>query len=204
MEATHEPQPEIETPAGNGSGIDLRVTVRDKDGKIINEQCKEGDLYLYNWAVWLMNFLKYGFNGKVTTKTYYGLRRDNTQLTTTGSVYPVNNGNWWAGGGKIQLGSSQQVASILDFAIAVPVQEITPGVPVIVSAGNVVKVIISGTASFVSQTIVSEAGLVLSDPNSTGNGNKSLVTRDTFTPVSVPAGGSITLQFELWFNGMPS
>jgi len=206
MEAATEPQnTEIPATEGNGSGIDLRVTVRDANGEIVHQECKEGDLYLYNWAVWLVGILKFGFNAMVSTKYYYGLRRDNTQRSGYGYVEAVANGDYWAGGGKIQIGSSTQPASILDFAIAVPVSEITPGVPVIVSTGNVVKVIISGTASFASQTVVSEAGLVLTDLDYSNNSTyKTLVTRDTFTAVTVPAGGSITLQFELWFNGMPS
>jgi hypothetical protein len=195
------PNPEIE-PTGNGSGIDLRVTVRDKDGRIINEQCKEGDLYLLNWMVLMANFFKCGLDGTTTNKYYYFIQRNQTQLLHYGLFYGANN-NAWANAGKVILGSSQQPPGIRDFDIAVPVKEITPSVPVISSEGNVVKVIVSGTASFTSETIVSEAGLQVAFPNTNTAVNTALITRDIFDPVTVPAGGSITLQFELWFNGMP-
>ena len=199
---TTPPNSEIE-PSGNGSGIDLRVTVRDKDGRIINEQCKEGDLYLLNWMVLMANFFKCGLDGTTGNKYYYYIQRTQAQLSHCGPFYYTSNGDYWANTGKIVLGSSQQPPGLRDFDIAVPVKEITPSVPVISSVGNVLKVIVSGTASFTSETVVGEAGLQVAFPDITNATHPALITRDIFDPVTVPAGGSITLQFELWFNGMP-
>ena len=191
-------------PAGNGSGIDLRVTVRDANGRIVNEQCKEGDLYLLNWMYLMASFFKTGLDGVTGNKYYYATMRNQTQFSHCGQFYYCLNADAWANAGKIVLGSSQQPPTIRDFDIAVPVKEITPSVPVISSTGNTIKVIVSGTASFTSETVVGEAGLMIYSPCIQSLSYPNLVTRDIFTPVTVPAGGSITLQFELWFNAMPS
>lgn len=198
------PAPEI--PSGNGAGIDLKITVRDKDGRIVNEQCKDGDIYLYNWAVFVASILKNGFSGQAVSKTYYGIRQsDGAQLAlTTQWFYRSDTGNlWWGNNGRICLGSSSQAANIRDYCLAAPVKEIVPSVPLIQQDGNTLKIVVSGTASFASETMLSECGLVICHPFTTDTSLRMLITRDTFTPTTVPAGGTITLQFELWFNAMP-
>lgn len=196
------PNPEIE-PTGNGSGIDLRVTVRDKDGRIINEQCKEGDLYLNNWMALIALIFKCGLDGISGNKYYYYLSPTQAQNAHCGRFFGSHNSSAWANAGRAVLGSSQQPASRNDIAIAVPVIEVQPSVPVISSEGNILKLILSATASFASETMVGEAGLKISMPDIQSTAHPVMVTRDTFDIVTVPAGGSITLQFELWFNGMP-
>jgi len=208
MEPTQNPPHEIDTapnPAGNGSGIDLRVTVRDKDGRIVNEQCKEGDLFLYNWVVALMNLIKYGFMGTANNHGYYGIDQSGLQFSTIGYGYPsVSSGRNWGGGGRIVLGSGTQAATIRDYCIAIPVATIIPGAPSVSSLGNVLKITITGVATFAADTLISEAGISLAHIHWGNSGNGySLVTRDTISPVTAPAGGSLTIQFELWFNGMP-
>lgn len=195
--------------AGNGAGIDLKITVRDKDGRIVNEQCKEGDIYLYNWAVFLAHLLKYGFSG-TNSKAYYAIRKsDGVQINmSTVNVYSSNGtgtNQYWGNNGRISLGSSVQAATIRDYNLAAPVIEVTPSVPLIQQAGNVLKVVVSGTASFSSETTLSECALAVSLPGCQNNTDQRvIITRDTFTATTVPAGGTITTQFELWFNGMPS
>ncbi|PKG31107.1 MAG: hypothetical protein CW742_15130 [Methanoregula sp.] len=153
---------------------------------------------------WIACLFKYGFEGTTANKTYYAIRRDQVQVSHTGVFYRVSTGDNWANNGKILLGSSQQAPNIRDINVAVSVTEMTPSVPVISTTGNTIKVITSGTASFASETVIGEASLLLAEPWGTVNTNRIAVTRDTFTPVTVPAGGSITVQFEMWFNAMPS
>jgi hypothetical protein len=202
------PAPTGEIPSGNGAGIDLKITVRDKDGRIVNEQCKEGDIYLYNWAVLVASVLKNGFAGQATSKTYYGIRQsDGAQLAyTTQWFYRSDTGTlYWGNNGRICLGSSSQAAAIRDYCLAAPVKEIVPSVPLIQQDGNTLKIVVSGTASFASETMLSECGLAICHPFGTDNGTyRMMITRDTFTATTVPAGGTITLQFELWFNAMPT
>jgi hypothetical protein len=210
MEAT--PAPEAPPETGNGAGIDLKITVRDRDGKIVNSLCKDGDIYLYNWAVFVASLLKYGFVGSVS-KQYYGIRKsDGAQLgfatnNTIATGYQ-NGSNWrWGNGGRICLGASSQAATIRDFDLAAPVKEIVASVPILQQDGNTLKVIVSGTASFTSETTLSECALAVCLPWNQSDDptiNRVIITRDTFTAVTVPAGGTITLQFELWFNAMPT
>lgn len=217
-----------DTPAGNGSGIDLYITVRDKDGKIVSEQCKNGDLYLYNFAAMIASILKYALASSATKK-YYVTGRDGVQLAfadvihcsrsgsgiNTGSAYQNNTTNYpmWADVGKIVVGASTAAPSINDFDLQIPVAEIVPLIPQIETVGNTLKVVITGTSLFEAQTTIAEAGLSITPPwwgssisyCSTVYGFKkpTLITRDTFEPATIPAGGSATIRFELWFNAMP-
>lgn len=206
------PEQEIESPAGNGSGIDLYITVKDKDGCIVSDQCKNGDLYLYNFAVIMASILKNCMTSSAV-KPYYLMRRDGIQLAahaTTAASYSYNS-HKWANQGFINVGASSRPASVLDTALGIPIKEIVPLLPAIESAGNTLKIIITGTSVFAVECVLAEAGLSLTPPwfgHGEINGVASpaypvLITRDTFTPVTVPAGGSMTIRFELWFNAMP-
>jgi len=199
---------ENQPPTGNGAGIDLKITVRDKDGNIIDQQCKEGDIYLYNWAVLIASMLKCGFaNG--TAKSYFAIRKtDGVQLTGPSTMYGASpSGPAWSGGGKVCLGASNQTPGIRDFNLAAPVVEVSPSIPFINQDGNTLKIVVSATASFAAQTTLCECGLAVSLPWVTGadtTTNRVLITRDIFDAVTVPTGGTITVQFELWFNAMPA
>ena len=43
---------------GNGSAVHLTVTVRDAEGRIVAEECKDNDLYLLNWGALIAGVLK--------------------------------------------------------------------------------------------------------------------------------------------------
>lgn len=192
---------------GNGAGIDLKITVRDKDGRIVSEQCKEGDIYLYNWACLIATILKFGFTG-TTSKHYFAIQRTGVQVSATAqsnNIYGCNSGTymWWANGGKICLGSSSQAPTIRDFDLASNVTQIPSVAPIISSEGNTLKIVISATASFASETTLTECGILIHLPWSAGQSYPAMITRDTFPAVTVPAGGTMTTQFELWFNAMP-
>jgi hypothetical protein len=197
--------------AGSGSGIDLYVTVRDKDGVIISDQCKNGDLYLYNFAVIIASILKNCMTSSAV-KPYYVMRRDGLQMAAVGTTYASYSYNChkWANQGKICVGGSSRPASVLDSNLGIPILEIVPLIPQIETSGNTLKVIITGTAVFPVESVLAEAGLSLTPPwfgyDTSGNPTPAyptMITRDTFTPATVPAGGSMTIRFELWFNSMP-
>lgn len=187
----------IDPSGGCGSGIDLRITVRDADGKIVNEQCKEGDLYTLNWVALIAEMFRYGLTSAV--KSYQAFNVSGSQVMLGTFCY---NADQWRGSGRCDLGSSTQTPTIRDFAASVFVKSCTPSAPQLSSSGNTLKVIVPATASFTSETIISEASMVVTRP--IPSSDLLTVTHDTFTPVTVPAGGSLTIQFELWFNAMPS
>lgn len=223
MEALHEAQ---NSPAafGGGSGIDLFVTVKDKDGRIVSETCKEGDLYLLNFGVILASMFKYGFCSSAV-KPYYLINRQGVQIAYTGTIYASHgtgtsssNSNAvtlpvWADYGRIILGSSNKLPSILDYEMGTPVKEFIGLVPTLESEGNTIKVCIAGTTIFDTAVTICEAGLSVMPPwwgaPYNGNGarypltNPTLITRDIFEAQTVPAGGSVTIRFELWWNAVP-
>lgn len=217
MEPTTTPPKEAATPGG-GSGIDLYISVKDKNGQIVHEQCKNGDLYLYNWGAIIASFLKNGFVSSAT-KNYFIIRRDEIQVAYPGHIHgsmtnysgssTYRNAIYqtWSGYGRIVLGGSSLPPSVRDFELGIPIMEIVPLLPAIESEGNTLKVIITGTALFDIQTVIAEAGLSITPPwwgqQQQTTPQNTLITRDIFDPATIPAGGSVTIRFELWFNAMP-
>lgn len=187
---------------GNGAGISLKVTAYDKDGKKTAEVCKDGDLFLKNWAVMIAAILKYGFNygGQ---KAYIFTKEDGQTLYLAGGgMYFYVPQSYWYNTGRVVLGSSTAAPTVNDCRLGAPLVEITPNLPVLQNSGNVIKVIFTATASFENQVTVSEVGIKVENPIL--HDNWMYITRDTFDPVMVAAGGTITVQFEMWFNGMPT
>lgn len=187
---------------GNGAGIGLKITAYDKDGNKTAEVCKDGDLFLKNWAVMIAATLKYGFN-YTGQKSYIFTKEDGQTLyLAAGAAYFYAAHSYWINTGRVVLGSSTALPTINDYRLGAPLIEITPNLPVLQNNGNVIKVIFTATASFENQVTVSEVGIKIENPVS--QDSFVYITRDTFDPVTVTAGGTITIQFEMWFNGMPS
>ncbi len=212
------PQNEPAGPA-NGSGIDLFVTVRDKDGRIVSELCKEGDLYLYNFVVIIAGILKSALCHS-PVKPYYVIGRDGVQIQASTPVFcsqtQYTNGSSshyliqnWANQGKIVVGSASTPPQTWDFDLGLPIKEIPGLLPTIETSGNTLRVCMAGTALFDVETVLCETGLSLTPPwwcpNQTAQPAPTpvLITRDTFPAQTVPAGGTATIRFELWFNAMP-
>ncbi|MDN7025082.1 hypothetical protein FGU65_09310 [Methanoculleus sp. FWC-SCC1] len=189
-------------PPGAGSGIALTVTVRDAEGNIIDEKCKNGDLFLRNWGYVIAGLLKYGFNYTGVKDYFYNLP-DGTVYKVPDTLYWCAGQSYWLNTGRIVLGGSSQAPSVLDYKLGNQLKEVVPNLPALVTDGNIIKIIFTGTASFEVETIVSEVGIKMNNPCVIG-GTAIFLTRDTFEAVTVSAGGTITVQFEMWFNGVPT
>jgi len=193
------------TQKGKGSILRLIGVVRDKDGNECGRFVKDNDIFLWSFAVIIAQFLKMNFCPSDATQYAFtditGTART-TQSNYFGGYNSYNdyvNGYW-----KVQIGGGSDGAAITDHALQAFLQEVQPTLPEIITDGNILKIAFSSTFAFAAETVVSETAIKGNGCILPREGNVSYeVTRDTFTPQTVPAGGSITLQHELWFNGTP-
>jgi hypothetical protein len=185
-----------------GSILRLIGTVKDADGRIVSHFVKDNDIYLWNWAVFWAQLFKMNFCPNDTTQYGYKSVDGVARTTVWSTVYGQGNGNTMESTWKVQIGGASTAPAVTDYVLGSGIQEVTPTLPEIINDGNILKVVFSSTFAFSSQTVVSEiaikANYVIRNDNA-----PYLLTRDTFTAQTVPAGGSITLQHELWFNGTP-
>jgi len=195
----HTQQPKI----NKGSIIRLIATARDANGQIISTQTKDNDIYLWAWAVLITQMLKIQFAPDAAT-TYGFTNLSGVSKTTTNNFFAGVTQSDYANTWRVQVGSSSKVPAISDYALTAYLMEAQPTQPEIVVAGQILKIVFSTTFQFQTETIVAEIGIrgynAFTTPNIAEN---YLLTRDTITPVTVPAGGTVTLQHELWFNGTP-
>lgn len=189
-------------PKQKGSILRLIGTVKDAEGRIVSTFTKDNDIYLWSWAVFWADLLKQNFCPMDATVYTYKSVDGVSRTTVAGTIYGQNNGNTMESTWKVQIGGGAVAPAITDYVLGSGIQEVTPTLPEIITDGSILKVVFSSTFAFASQTVVSEiaikANYVIRNDNA-----PYLLTRDTFTAQTVPAGGSITLQHELWFNGTP-
>jgi len=188
--------------------INLRVEVRDKDGKLVDIRRKESDLILDNFrdvlAVLLRPFenLPYGVTRAAGLVSVEGSafnipiwsNEDNPPgqgLTFTGaSREPL-----WGGGVWIVIGTSTVTPSRGDYKLGAFVARAEP-------SQTIGADYVSWAASFVLETAadIAEAGLSCNFQSAflaTTSWPEFLLFRDTFTPISVPAGGTISVTYTL-------
>lgn len=182
---------------GNGAGISLKVAVTDKDGNLTAERCKDGDIFLKNWGLLVAGVLKYMFC-KSAGGQYIFQIVNGTTIISQNAEYPRYGGP--CNLGRIALGGSKKAATVYDYCAGSEIIQVVPNVPAIANVGNVIKTIFTGTASFEGDVTLAEVSLYVNNPF---GGGLIAITRDTFDPVTVTAGGTITVQFEIWWNGMP-
>lgn len=196
------------------SGLDLIITARDADGNQISQECREGDLYLWNFASMLAHFFWRQFNTADIT-AYSQTSLNGTAITadssfgSSHSLYSQNNA-YWRSTLRALVSTGTTSPTITDYALGglTSISAMTTCPKIITTTGsNILKLMMSATFPMVSETICGDCGLVMKSPatinNTQTDATKILLTRDIFTPVTVPAGGSLTIQFELWFNGTP-
>jgi len=191
-----------------GAIVALKITTRNAAGEIIAEEYKKDDIYLWNWAVLLAQILKLQF-APMDTTTYAYKNTAGTAKVTTATYLNGRQNRWgtsFEGMWKVQIGSGSNVPAITDYALQTWVKEVQPTIPDLVTLGNVVKIVFSSTFSFTAETICAETAIKATGclSSTIDAASDFIITRDTFTPVTVPAGGTVTLQHELWFNGTPS
>jgi len=187
--------------------IRLTITAKDAAGNQIAHQVKENDIFLWNWAVLIAQFLKLQF-APMDATTYGYKNTAGTQLTTTPAYFYGYRGspNYdWKSTWRVQIGSGSNAPAISDYSLQTYVKEVQPTIPdiVIPQSGNLLKLVFSSTFTFTAETVCAETAIKASGCLASGvaAAQDFLLTRDTFTPVTVPAGGTITLQHELLFNG---
>ncbi|MDN7025083.1 hypothetical protein FGU65_09315 [Methanoculleus sp. FWC-SCC1] len=183
------------------STILLKIKAHDADGNLIHEECKENDLFLWGWGVLIAQMFKVAFQyTDPTVFEYFDI--NGTVRNTVSSGHYGYNVLPWANTARVQVGSGQGAPSISNYQLEQYVAEVIPNIPDVIVSGDIVKVLFSATFAFQSETVCAETGVKMGDV--LNDGVFFLITRDTFTPVTVSAGGSLSLQYELWFNGTPT
>jgi len=188
--------------------VNLRVEARDRHGKLVDVREKEGDLILNNFKNLLAGWLS------PLEALAEGSRRDVNVVTTGGTAFaaPVwanalhgsgqglaftsghKSPSYWIGT-KIRVGTSTVAPTRDDYKLGAEVASAAP-------SQTVGADYISWAASMVLETAadVAEAGmsvrvqakfLVALDSYPT------LIFRDTFAAISVPAGGTISVTYTL-------
>lgn len=183
------------------SGITLKVKAFDTEGNITAEECKENDLFLWNWGVFIAQFFKMQFQYSDPTVYQFTDINGTVRNTSATGMCGYNSGQW-NDTSRVQIGSGTNAPSITDYNLQQFIAEVIPNLPDVVVSGNTLKVVFAATFPFSSETTVAETGIKMGD--CLVDGYPFLITRDTFTPVTVSAGGSLSLQYELWFNATPT
>lgn len=195
------------------ASLKLKVEAKDEKGDIIAERCKDGDLFTKNWGAFMAGTLKLLFNSLHSntymaidengTAYYFGQDANNTSSDylwrscpiTQVNVKPILNQS------VLAVGSGIAQPTINDYKLKAELARAPASAPTLLIENNTIKIRFSATFSFASQQTVSEAGIYL---NLYCNTNLDrayfLVARDVFNPVQVPAGGSITIIYEIVFN----
>jgi len=189
---------------GKGSILRIVGIVKDAEGNEVSRFTKDNDIFLWNFAVLIAQYLKQNFIPTDPT-VYSFVSVDGVTRTTTKDQFPGSGGaladninSKW----RVQIGGGATGAAITDYCLVSGIQEVVPTLPEIIVDGSILKIAFSSTFAFAAQTVVSETS-IKANGAITNSDTPYIITRDTFTQQTVPAGGSITIQHELWFNGTP-
>lgn len=185
----------------------------DEEGNLIAEEYKKNDLYLWNFAVFLTHWIKRWNNTSDPTAYQYTdmsgtVRTINSYVFSSHNMQSYNDpGSYegaWANSLKAIVGSNNTPPTITDYQLYAQVAEALPTAPALITSGSILKQLFSATFPMSSETVCAEVGLKMKSQDTYAGGYATLITRDIFSPVTVPAGGSLTVQFEFWWNGTPA
>ena len=198
-----------ENEGNNGSAVKLTVSVRDAHGDIIEERCKDDDLYLMNWGVLIATMLQTGINtGAGNPFRGFDLSGNSFFCGTSWASFGNPTGSTAFNTcsadnkGRVMFGVSGVAPTLNDYRNGNNMLSVSPNAPTIINDGNVMKIIFTATAAVENEITLSECAYYVILP--TAGEKTAILTRDTFEPVTVPAGGSITVSFEYWLNGVPT
>jgi len=198
----------------------LKITVRDKDGKVIAKRKKVGDLFLRNFANWLALLLnaqmESGHEGNYTFKDTSGTEITLNPANEVGGGYspgtilePGVSENWKANL-KIVIGTGTTAPTVDDYKLAgtepnyIAPAPYVQNPPTIEVDGDKLRIKFGLTIEATDFPMdIGESGVeivVMSRDIDTVVFWTILICRDTFTPVSVPSGGSITVEYTWEFN----
>lgn len=179
----------------------LLVKAYDKDGNLIAERVKEGDLWLKNFL-----FIIYGvFNPREGSDPSFTTDTGETQTIdvkdySTPSIFDhLGDSNNFV---KIAIGTGTTTPYVDDYKLESEVARATVSEPQYNIIGNAMNITFSATFTLDTATDISESGVVIGCNRDTTVDVDwwMFVIRDTFDPVSVPAGGTITITYIIRLN----
>ncbi len=185
------------------SGITLKIRALDKTGTVIYDECKENDLFLWQWGVLWTQFFKIQFAASDPTVFEWRDITGATINTSSNQFYGYYSSTYGMSKARVRVGRGNTPPIITDYKLEDEIAAVVPNPPTIVTSDNIIKVLFTATFVFQEETICGEVGISVSDYIDPNANKTALITRDIFTPVTVPAGGALALQYELWFNGTP-
>lgn len=195
----------------------LRIIVKtfDEHGKKLTEVTKDNDIFLWNWGAIMAAYIKANFKpeiaGTFPWKNIEGVVRT-TPPNHWGGVYGYiysSSSNGCRDTMFVQIGSGTTAPAISDHKLETFVAEATPTPPEVITLGNLIKITFTTTFNFPAETQIAETGIradgfgVIAVQTPPTAADRLLITRDTFTPATVPANGTVSIQHELWLNGTP-
>jgi hypothetical protein len=189
--------------------VKLHITVKDKDGKTLNELDHNEDMWLDQWGMIMAALFKnlgvgtYAGATTFTCKDTSGTSRNLGGASGNSSPFFENVLMGLANQVLVQVGTGTSAAAHTDYGLQAAVSGAT-SYPTSISesnpSGNILYVSFSVTITIASATTVSEAVITVVVLDSTGAQRTLAITHDVFTGVPVPGGGSITLNYTLQFN----
>ena len=178
----------------NDVNLALNVTVRDPSGKVIASVYQPHDLITNNfYYLMLYPFLVSGYPSSWDVVNTAGTSESvcYTGCTTTlaQSVPPL-----------LAIGSGTTAPAVTDYKLTTLVTNMpTVATTQTYYGSNSITLTVSSTAVLTTATTISETGYEVE----LYDGNYVLIAHDTFTGVSVPAGGAITIAYQ-WTFGDPN
>jgi hypothetical protein len=180
----------------NDVNLALNVTVRDPSGKVIASVYQPHDLITNNfYYLMLYPLLVSGYpsswdvvNTAGTSESVCYSGCTTSIITTTGNP-PL-----------LAIGSGTTAPAATDYKLTTLVTNMpTVATTQTYYGSNSIIMTVSSTAVLTTATTISEAGYEVK----LNDGNYVLIAHDTFTGVSVPAGGAITIAYQ-WTFGDPN
>jgi hypothetical protein len=177
----------------NDVNLALNVTVIDPSGKVIASVYQPHDLITNNfYYLMLYPFLLSGYPsswdvvntaGTSVSVCYSGCT---TTLAQSSGIPPL-----------LAIGSGTTAPAVTDYKLTTLVTNMpTVATTQTYYGSNSITLTVSSTAVLTTATTISEAGYEVE----LNNGNYALIAHDTFTGVSVPAGGAITIAYQWTFG----
>jgi hypothetical protein len=180
----------------NDVNLALNVTVRDPSGKVIASVYQPHDLITNNfYYLMLYPFLLSGYPSSWDVVNTAGTSESVCfSGCTTTLIQSTNNPPLLA------IGSGTTAPAVTDYKLTTLVTNMpTVATTQTYYGSNSITLTVSSTAVLTTATTISEAGYEVK----LNDGNYVLIAHDTFTGVSVPAGGAITIAYQ-WTFGDPN
>jgi hypothetical protein len=180
----------------NDVNLALNVTVRNPSGKVIASVYQPHDLITNNfYYLMLYPFLLSGYPSSWDVVNTAGTSESvchtgcTTSIIETSGIPPL-----------LAIGSGTTAPAATDYKLTTLVTNMpTVATTQTYYGSNSITLTVSSTAVLTTATTISEAGYEVK----LNDGNYVLIAHDTFTGVSVPAGGAITIAYQ-WTFGDPN